>query len=174
ALTAIDADHPELAAARARAIPVEPWQQAVADAAHGRLLIGVAVTHGKSTTSGWLVHVLASAGLEPTAFVGALMRFGGAPPATAHLGRPDAPFVVEADEYAGNFDPYRPAIALLTSAEWDHPDVFADEDAVLAAFEGWIRRMRPGPDRGEEGERPILVANVGDPRVERLVGRLAD
>ena len=40
------------------AIPVEPWQQVVADAAVGRTLVGVAGTHGKSTTSGWLVHVL--------------------------------------------------------------------------------------------------------------------
>ena len=58
ALTAVDPDHPELAAARAAAIPVEPWQQVVADAAVGRTLVGVAGTHGKSTTAGWLVHVL--------------------------------------------------------------------------------------------------------------------
>jgi UDP-N-acetylmuramate--alanine ligase len=170
ALTAIAPDHPELEAARARGIPLEAWQQVVADAAHGRLLVGVAGTHGKSTTAGWLVHVLGAGGLDPTAFVGALMRFGPATPSTAHLGRPDGPFVIEADEYAGNFDPYRPAIAVLTSAEWDHPDVFADEAAVLAAFEAWLRRMRPAP----AGDPPVLVANVGDPGVARLVARLGD
>ena len=58
ALTAIDPDHPELVAARDAGIPVEPWQQVVADAAVGRTLVGVAGTHGKSTTAGWLVHVL--------------------------------------------------------------------------------------------------------------------
>ena len=62
ALTAVDADHPELRAARDLGIPVEPWQQVIADAAVGRRLVAVAGTHGKSTTAGWLVHVLAEAG----------------------------------------------------------------------------------------------------------------
>jgi UDP-N-acetylmuramate--alanine ligase len=172
ALTAIAPDHPELEAARRRGIPIEPWQQVVADAAAGRLLVGVSGTHGKSTTAGWLVHVLATAGVDPTAFVGALLREGADAPSTAHRGRPEAPFVVEADEYAGNFDPYRPAIALLTSAEWDHPDVFADEAAVVDAFAGWVRRMEAGPVASGGGP-PILVANVGDPGVAKVAGRLA-
>ena len=46
ALTAIEPNHPELVAARAAGIPVEPWQQVVADAAVGRTLAGVAGTHG--------------------------------------------------------------------------------------------------------------------------------
>src|SRR5436190_1079401 len=52
ALTAVAPDHPELRAAVSRGIPAEPWQQVVADAAHGRHLIAVAGTHGKSTTAG--------------------------------------------------------------------------------------------------------------------------
>jgi len=166
ALTAIDPDEPELAAARSLGIPLEPWQQVVADAAVGRILVGVAGTHGKSTTAGWLVHVLVEAGSDPSAFVGALLpsRLTGGPPATARSGR-GAAFVVEADEYAGNFDPYRPDIAVLTSAEWDHPDVFADADAVGRAFEAWLRRAPAGA---------TLVANVGEPGVEALVTRLAD
>ena len=73
ALTAVDPDNAELAAARAAGVPVEPWQQVIADAAVGRTLVGVAGTHGKSTTAGWLVHVLVEAGLDPCAFVGALL-----------------------------------------------------------------------------------------------------
>ena len=169
ALTAIDPDHPELAAAREAGIPIEPWQQVIADAATDRELIGVAGTHGKSTTAGWLVHVLAACGLDPAAFVGALLpsSLTGGVPATARAGT--GPFVVEADEYAGNFDPYRPDVAVLLNAEWDHPDVFADRDAVIAAFEAWVRAMATGRGRG-----PILVANVGDAGVRELVGRLRD
>jgi UDP-N-acetylmuramate--alanine ligase len=73
ALTAVAPDHPELAAARAAQIPIEPWQQVVADAAFGKRLVAVAGTHGKSTTAGWLTHLLVAAGRDPSAFVGALL-----------------------------------------------------------------------------------------------------
>jgi UDP-N-acetylmuramate--alanine ligase len=170
ALTAVSPDHPELVAARRAGVPLEPWQQVVADAAVGRTLVAVAGTHGKSTSAGWLVHLLERAGADPSAFVGALLppALTGGLPATARRGSGDA-FVVEADEYAGNFDPYRPAIALMTTVDWDHPDVFADRDAVVAAFERWIRRARGVGER-----RPTLVANVGDAGVAELVARLRD
>ncbi len=174
ALTAIDPDNAELAAAREAGIPLEPWQQVVADAAHGRLLMAVAGTHGKSTTAGWLVHTLAAIGADPGAFVGALLPAsltGIGLPATARRGAGEA-FVVEADEYAGNYDPYRPDVIVLTSAEWDHPDVFADREAVLASFEAWIRRAADG--RSPADRTPVLVANVGDAGVAALVGRLGD
>jgi UDP-N-acetylmuramate--alanine ligase len=167
ALTAVNPDHPELVAARRLGIPLETWQQLVADAAatSGQSLVAVAGTHGKSTTSGWLVDVLVRAGRDPSAFVGALLpaELTGGTPSTARAGSGDV-FVVEADEYAGNFDPYQPALIVLLNAEWDHPDVFADEEAVLRAFEAWIRRA-PGA---------TLVANAGDPGVATIVARLAD
>lgn len=164
ALTAIEPDHPELLAATARGIPVEPWQQLVADAATGRTLIAVAGTHGKSTTAGWLTWLLVAGGLDPGAFVGALLpgELTGGAPATARRGE-GAPFVVEADEYAGNFDAYRPALVLLTSVEWDHPDVFANRAAVLAAFEAWLRKVPSA----------TIVANAGDAGVAELLDRMA-
>jgi UDP-N-acetylmuramate--alanine ligase len=163
ALTAVDPDNPELRAARERGITLEPWQQVIADAAVDRTLVAIAGTHGKSTSAGWLVHLLVAAGRDPSAFVGALLPSDvtGGLPATARTGKGDV-FVVEADEYAGNFDPYRPAISMLTSVEWDHPDVFPDADAVQAAIAGWIARM---PDEG------WLVANIGDAGVAALIAR---
>jgi UDP-N-acetylmuramate--alanine ligase len=170
AITAVDPDHPELRAARRLGIPLEPWQQVVADAAAERTLVGVAGTHGKSTTAGWLVHLLVRAGADPSALVGALLpaTLTGGPPATARLGRGTA-FVAEADEYAGNFDAYRPAIAIVTSADWDHPDVFADRDAVVETFARWLESAAGG-----EGTPPVLVANVADTGVEALLARLGD
>ena len=167
ALTAIAPDHPELEAARAAGIPIEPWQQVIADAAFGRTLVGVAGTHGKSTSAGWLVHVLHAAGADPSAFVGALLgpTLTGGVAATARRGRGPA-FVVEADEYAGNFDAYVPAYALVTNVEWDHPDVFADRSAVLDAFETWLQRA------AGDGRRPVLYANVADGGGAELVHRL--
>ena len=165
ALTAVAPDHPELAAARAAGIPVEAWQQVVADAAAGRRLVAIAGTHGKSTSAGWLTHVLTAAGADPSAFVGALLPASpsGGVAATARIGKGPA-FVIEADEYAGNFDAYRPSVIVLTSAEWDHPDVFVDRGAVLDAFERWIRAA---------GAQVTLVANVGDEGVAEIVERLA-
>ncbi len=171
ALTAVAPDHPELTAARAARVPATSLQQLIADAAatRGQRLIGLAGTHGKSTTTGWVVHLLAEAGLDPSAFVGALLPArlaGGSRPSTVRLGR-GAHFVVEADEYAGNFDPYRPAIAGLTNVDWDHPDVFADRAEVAAAFTAWIRQLDGG------GERPVLVANAGDAGVREVLDALA-
>ncbi len=174
ALTAIAPDHPELAAARAAGIAIEPWQQVIADAAAGLRLVGVAGTHGKSTTAGWLVHVLVGAGLDPSAFVGALLPpslTGGIGPATARHGEGDA-FVVEADEYAGNFDAYHPSVAIVTSAEWDHPDVFADRAEVVSAFDRWLRAATE--HRGVDDRPSVAILNVADPGVEELAGRLAD
>ncbi len=169
ALTAVAPDHPELLAARAAGIPIEPWQQVIADSAVDRTLIGVAGTHGKSTCAGWLTHVLVEAGADPSAFVGALLpsSLTGGLPATARRGS-GAAFVVEADEYAGNFDAYRPAIAIVTSADWDHPDVFADREAVVAALDRWLRAA------ARSGEPPIAVINVADPGAAALAGGLRD
>ncbi len=166
ALTAVDPDNPELVAAHALALPTEPWQQLIADAAAttGQRLVAIAGTHGKSTTTGWLIDLLVRAGRDPSAFVGALLdaELVGPTPSTARWGT-GPEFVVEADEYAGNFDPYRPSLAILLNAEWDHPDVFAHEQAVLDAFEAWIRRAQPGA---------TLVANTMDAGAAQVVARL--
>lgn len=169
ALTSVQPDHPELTAARRLGIPVEAWQQVVADAAasQGGQLVAVAGTHGKSTSSGWLLHVLVAAGRDPAAFVGALLPAGLAErgAATARWGRGDC-FVVEADEYAGNFDAYRPHLAVVLNAEWDHPDVFIDRAAVIDAFEAWLRAP------GAEARR--VVVNTGDLGGRELAERLRD
>ncbi|HYK94293.1 MAG TPA: Mur ligase family protein, partial [Candidatus Dormibacteraeota bacterium] len=161
ALTAVAPDHAELRAAANRGIPAEPWQQLIADAAFGRTLVAVAGTHGKSTTAGWLTWVLAQSGRDPSAFVGALLpaALTGGVPATARVGT-GAAFVVEADEYAGNFDAYRPDVVVLTTLEWDHPDVFATRAAVISAVANWLDQV---PDA-------TLVANLDDPGVVELLG----
>lgn len=172
AITSVDPDQPELRAAHAAAIPAISCQQLIADAAASRdgRLIAAAGTHGKSTTTGWLVHLLTVGGADPSAFVGALMppQLTGAGPSVVRLGAGPA-FVVEADEYAGNFDPYRPHVGVLLNADWDHPDVFVDRAAVVDAFEAWIRRFQFG-----RGDPPTLVANTGDAGVAELLPRLGD
>ena len=173
ALTSVDPDQPELHAAHAAGIVATSCQQLIADAIAtlGGELVAVAGTHGKSTTTGWVVHLLTRAGLDPSAFVGALLPadLTGGEPAVVRFGRGRVT-VVEADEYAGNFDPYRPSIGVVLNADWDHPDVFADRSAVVTAFEGWVRRFEPRLS----GEPPTLVAGAGDPGTVELLGRLTD
>src|SRR2546421_372392 len=137
---------------------------------------GAAGTQGRGPPPGCPVPALPVADLAPSASAGALLRAGGAGGTRAPARRGSgAPFVVEADEYAGNFDAYRPAIAIVTSAEWDHPDVFADRGAVISAFDAWLRTMHDGatePD--EDASPPVAVIHVGDAGAAVLAAGLDD
>ena len=159
-------DHPELAAALAQALPVVTWQALVGElmAAPGRIGIGVTGTHGKSTTTALLGHLLVGAGLDPTVEVGAFI------PAWGASVRPGdgAPFVVEADEFGDNFLNYHPAGAIVTNVEMDHPDFFADRAAVMDSFERFVRGMSPNAGVGGR----LLLAAAGDPGADELVQRL--
>ena len=161
-------DHAELAAAAERAIPVVTWQALVGElmGVAGSVGIGVTGTHGKSTTTALLGHLLVSAGLDPTVELGAFIEPWGA---SVRAGD-GAPFVVEADEFGDNFLNYHPAAAIITNVEMDHPDYFADLPAVMSSFERFVRGMQP--DGAVDGR--LLLCAAGDPGVEELVGRLSD
>ncbi len=158
--------HDELRAAERAGIPVVTWQALLGElmAAPGRVGIGVTGTHGKSTTTALLGHLLASAGMDPTVEVGA---FIGAWGASVRAGS-GAPFVVEADEFGDNFLNYHPAVAIVTNVEMDHPDYFADTDAVMASFERFVRGMGTDATGGR-----LLVTAAADPGAAALVERLA-
>ncbi|MDQ2673140.1 MAG: Mur ligase domain-containing protein, partial [Chloroflexota bacterium] len=138
--------HAELAAADAAGMPVVTWQSLLGElmAAPGRIGVGVTGTHGKSTTTALLGHLLITAGLDPTVEVGAFIEAWGA---SVRSGG-GAPFVVEADEFGDNFLNYRPAAAIVTNVEMDHPDFFADPSAVMRSFEAFVRGMAPDPVLG--------------------------
>src|SRR5699024_7892973 len=80
------------------------------------------------------------------------------------------PFLVEADEFGDNFLNYRPAAAIVTNVEMDHPDYFADEAAVLDSFERFVRLMSPDPRLGGR----LLFAGAGSGGVDTLLARLGD
>jgi UDP-N-acetylmuramate--alanine ligase len=159
--------HAELAAAERAGIPVQTWQALLGElmAAPGRIGIGVTGTHGKSTTTALLGHLLVAAGLDPTVEVGA---FIGAWGASVHAGD-GRPFVVEADEFGDNFLNYHPAGAIVTNVEMDHPDYFADAGAVVDSFERFVRGMGTDPALGGR----LLLAAANDPGADELVARLA-
>lgn len=137
---AIPADHPELAQARARGLPVLKRADALgAVVATGRV-VAVAGTHGKTSTTALAVEVLAAAGLDPTGFVGGKVAGWG-----GHLRRgADAVFVVEADEYDRAFHTLAPDVAIVTNVEADHLDVYGDVEGVRAGFRTFLDGLRPG------------------------------
>jgi UDP-N-acetylmuramate--alanine ligase len=158
--------HAELAAADAAGIPVQTWQALLGElmAAKDRIGIGVTGTHGKSTTTALLGHLLVVAGLDPTVEVGAFIGAWGASVRPGD-GRP---FVVEADEFGDNFLNYHPAGAIVTNVEMDHPDYFADASAVMDSFERFVRGMGTDPALGNR----VLLTAADDPGADELVARL--
>jgi UDP-N-acetylmuramate--alanine ligase len=159
-------DHSELLAAREAGLPIVTWQELLGElmAAPGRLGLAVTGTHGKSTTTALLGHLLIAAGLDPTVEVGAFIGQWGA---SVRPGE-GAPFLVEADEFGDNFLNYHPSAAVVTNVEMDHPDYFADRDAVLASFERFVRGMRPDTRIGGR----LLLADAGDRGIADLLNRL--
>jgi len=139
--------HPEAAAARERGLVQLSLPEALAHFfLHDRKPLVVAGTHGKTTTTGLLAHVLAAAGRDPGFFVGGVLA---GEDATARRGT-GAPFAVEGDEYdAAYFDKrpkmwlYRPTSAVVTSLEFDHADIYADWDDYRAAFEHFAGLLPP-------------------------------
>jgi UDP-N-acetylmuramate--alanine ligase len=137
--TAIRADNPELVAARERGLRVIPRAAALASVMHGRRSVAVAGTHGKTTTTSLLTVALQHAGTDPSFAIGGNLNESGA---NAHSGSGDL-FVAEADESDGSFLLYEPFAAVVTNVEPDHLDHYGTAEAVTAAFEAFVGRVRP-------------------------------
>jgi UDP-N-acetylmuramate: L-alanyl-gamma-D-glutamyl-meso-diaminopimelate ligase len=139
--------NPEATEVRARRLPQMSFPAALgAFFLRKRHSVVVAGTHGKTTTTALLGHVLAAAGRDPSFLVGGVARNYDA---NFRLGG-GAHFVIEGDEYdTAYFDKgpkflhYRPRTAILTSIEFDHADIFRDLPHYEAAFERFVRLLPP-------------------------------
>ncbi|NLX09859.1 MAG: UDP-N-acetylmuramate--L-alanine ligase [Chloroflexi bacterium] len=155
ATSAATDDNPEIAAARAQGIPVLWRRDLLGELMARHTGIAIAGTHGKTTTTALMTHVLIEAGRDPTYIVGGVMRRTGA---NAGVGQ-GPEFVIEADEYGYMFLGLRPKIAVVTNIEHDHPDIFPTEADVLDAFRQFVARL---PDDG------LLVACADDPNARQF------
>jgi UDP-N-acetylmuramate--alanine ligase len=137
---AVPADHPEIRAAREAGIPVLKRAEALgAWVSRGRL-IGIAGTHGKTTTTAMTTEVLAAAGMDPTGLVGGhVVGWSG----NLRYGAQDL-FVVEADEYDRSFLTLAPDVAVVTNLEADHLDIYGDLDGVRQSFLDYLAGARGG------------------------------
>ena len=146
--SAMAKNHPELERARLLGIPVIRRAEALGEVTVGRELVGIAGTHGKTTTTVMTTSALAHAGLDPTALVGGRvaawegnLRQGG-----------DTLYVVEADEYDRSFLALTPTVAVVTNMEADHLDIYADLADIRGAFAQFAHGARTivlcGDDNG--------------------------
>src|SRR5438105_1137656 len=132
--SAMNKNHPEIVRARDLGIPVTRRAEALGRAVAGGRLVGIAGTHGKTTTTVMTTAVLAAAGLRPTGIAGGRvaewrgnLRYEG-----------DDRFVVEADEYDRSFLTLSPSVAVVTNIEADHLDIYRDLDDIRSTFAHFV------------------------------------
>ncbi len=163
---AISRGNPLLEAILDQGLPYVSGPQWLAEhVLQGKWVLGVAGTHGKTTTSSMLAWILECAGLNPGFLIGGVPQNFGL---SARL--TDLPFfVIEADEYdtafcdkRSKFIHYRPRTAVLNNLEFDHADIFADLAAIEMQFHHLVRTM---PRSG------LVVANAREESLQRVLAR---
>jgi UDP-N-acetylmuramate--alanine ligase len=140
ATSAVRAEHPELAAAQARGIPLRRRTDLWREWSQQRRVVAVAGSHGKTTTTAMLALALVRAGLSPGFVVGSMPLDLDT---NARWGDPAAPLIIEADEYAHAFLALQPAIAIITTIDWDHPDIYPNDPTYRAAFATFAAQVPP-------------------------------
>lgn len=149
ASAAYGADNPELVEARRKGIRVLTYPEFLGEMMRDKRGVAVAGTHGKTTTTAMIAHVLDRAGLDPQAVIGA---------GAAYAGRGEF-LVAESCEYRRHFLNYPAEIAVVTSIELDHPDYFRSLEDYEAAFREFAAKL---PARG------MLICYGDDPRAAAL------
>ena len=133
--SAMPRNHPELARARELGIPITRRAEALGRAVAGGRVVGIAGTHGKTTTTVMTTAVLAGAGLRPTGIAGGrVAEWKG----NLHY-ESDELFVVEADEYDRSFLTLTPNVAVVTNVEADHLDIYRDLEDIRSTFSRYVR-----------------------------------
>jgi len=133
--SAMPKDHPELVRAREIGIPIVRRAEALGQAVAGGKVVGIAGTHGKTTTTVMTTATLAAAGLRPTGLAGGRVAEWKS---NLHYDSGEL-FVVEADEYDRSFLTLSPTIAVVTNVEADHLDIYRDLEDIRSTFSSFVR-----------------------------------
>ncbi|HYD39472.1 MAG TPA: UDP-N-acetylmuramate--L-alanine ligase [Anaeromyxobacter sp.] len=135
--SAVRRDNPEVVEAARRKIPVIPRAAMLAELMRLKYGVAIAGSHGKTTTTSLAAHLLAHAGLDPTAVVGGKVNGFGS---NAKLGKGDY-MVVEADESDGSFLRIPPTIAIVTNIDPEHLDHWKTPEALRQGFVDFVNRV---------------------------------
>ena len=130
--SALPEDHPELVVAKSAGVKVSKRDELTAFLVNrlGLKMIGVAGTHGKTTTTSMIVFAALRLGLPVSYIVGTTLGF--AKSGAYHTG--DRYFIYEADEYDRNFLRFSPWLAVVPCVSYDHPDIYKTREDYEAAF----------------------------------------
>ncbi|MBS3900183.1 MAG: UDP-N-acetylmuramate--L-alanine ligase [Dethiobacter sp.] len=133
--TAIPADNPELLAAQTSGVHLWHRSELLAKFVNERFGITIAGTHGKTTTTSMVAKVMAKGELDPTAFIGGVLKdFAG----NSRIGKSEY-VVAEADESDNSFLRYRPRMAVVTNVEADHMEHYqGDFKLLLASYRNFL------------------------------------
>ncbi len=141
---AIKDDHPELTEAVRRGLKIKKYAELLGELMIGRTGVAIAGTHGKSTTTSMLSHILIQTGLDPSFIVGAnCQQIGGG----VRVGESDI-LVAEACEYDRSFHNFHPTHATILNVEADHLDMYKSLDEIVEAFKVFAERV---PDKKSGG-----------------------
>ena len=160
--SAVPPHNPELREAERRGIPVIPRAEMLAEAMRLKEGIAVAGSHGKTTTTSLVAHVLSSAGLDPTAVIGGRVFAPDTAPSTTRLGGGDL-LVAEADESDGSFLRLAPVVAVVTNIDPEHLEHYGSYEALEEAFVSFANRV---PFWG------LTVLCLDHPGVQAIVPRM--
>jgi len=152
ASAAIRADHPQLLEAQRRGLTIMHYAEALGRLMLGRTGVSIAGTHGKSTTTATLAHILIQCDRDPSFVVGATCRQIGGGSRTGAPVQPgsDAPGILlaEACEFNRSFHHHRPTVAAVLNAEEDHLDIYGSLDAIIEAFHEFASLLPPRDQGG--------------------------
>lgn len=135
--SAINANNPELVAARTRTIPLVHRSEILAYLMRSKTSLAVAGSHGKTTTTSILSHILIETDTDPTVVIGGHLQSINN---NARLGNSDY-LVAEADESDRSLLNLFPTIALLTNIDFDHAETYTDLEDVKATFKLFLDRL---------------------------------
>ncbi|SHJ03267.1 UDP-N-acetylmuramate--L-alanine ligase [Hymenobacter daecheongensis DSM 21074] len=154
---AIPPDHQEWAWLRGQGYDIRKRSQVLGVLTAGRRTLAVAGTHGKTTTSSMVAHLLHHAGVPCAAFLGGIsvnlgsnlllpesIKNGLTDSEIQSLTTEDIPVVVEADEYDRSFLTLYPDIAIVTSTDADHLDIYGDKESLVESFRQFVGQIKPG------------------------------
>ncbi len=141
---AIPKNHQEWAWLRENGYDIRKRSQVLGVLTQGHRTIAVAGTHGKTTTSSMVAHLLHHAGVPCAAFLGGISVNLGSNLLLPPPNQPDVPIVVEADEYDRSFLTLYPTVAIVTSTDADHLDIYGNKEALVESFRQFVSQIQPG------------------------------